>query len=261
MNGLRYVRIRCNLSMNELAEVLGISRQALSAWESNQKPLPERRCEQLAEFFGIEERFLGEITQEDAQYLKEQAMYRHAIEHKEVWLFRPNADDKKPCCIYFTYSEDEELTIDEQYARAKKRKQETLNKVDEVMRYFDRSNSVPDKLSAINRGCRIYDAVNLAMSGMPNQKNLYRVPYFNEIETILYAMPVAYGLMSEEDAVKRCSHNGLNPYDNSDWLLQLIQMFKAHWDEKIQAMDAFEQEIFTGSKEERQQVRGSSNQQ
>ena len=29
MNGLRYIRTRCNLSLNELAEFIGVTRQAL----------------------------------------------------------------------------------------------------------------------------------------------------------------------------------------------------------------------------------------
>lgn len=37
MNGLKYIRTRCNLSLNELADILGVSRQALSMWETEKR--------------------------------------------------------------------------------------------------------------------------------------------------------------------------------------------------------------------------------
>lgn len=94
MNGLKYIRTQCNLSLNELAEVLGISRQALSSWETNQKPLPEKRREQLAEFFGVDMRFIGEITDEDVQFLRDRVMFSYVIKDKEVRLFRPREGTK-----------------------------------------------------------------------------------------------------------------------------------------------------------------------
>lgn len=51
MNGLKYIRTRCNLSLNDLAETIGVSRQALSAWENEKKDIPEQRKQQLSEFF------------------------------------------------------------------------------------------------------------------------------------------------------------------------------------------------------------------
>ena len=45
MNGLKYIRTRCNLSLSELADMIGVSRQALSSWENGKKDIPEqRRC-------------------------------------------------------------------------------------------------------------------------------------------------------------------------------------------------------------------------
>lgn len=43
MNGLKYIRIRCNLSLNELADAIGVTRQALSAWENGKQSIPEQR--------------------------------------------------------------------------------------------------------------------------------------------------------------------------------------------------------------------------
>ena len=54
MNGLRFIRTRCNLSLSELANKLGITRQALSSWENGYKEIPNQRKEQLVNFFGID---------------------------------------------------------------------------------------------------------------------------------------------------------------------------------------------------------------
>lgn len=40
MNGLKYIRTRCNLSLSELADMIGVSRQALSSWENGKKRYP-----------------------------------------------------------------------------------------------------------------------------------------------------------------------------------------------------------------------------
>ena len=54
MNGLRYIRTRCNLSVNELADAIGVSRQAINSWENEKKEIPKQRLEQLESFFGID---------------------------------------------------------------------------------------------------------------------------------------------------------------------------------------------------------------
>ena len=89
MNGLKYIRIRCNLSLNELADMIGVTRQALSSWENGKKDIPEQRCEQLAEFFGIDKEYFGEISEEKKQYLLEKAMFRYDENGKETYRFKP----------------------------------------------------------------------------------------------------------------------------------------------------------------------------
>ncbi len=42
MNGLKFIRTRCNISLSELAEALGVSRQQVSAWENGVKPIAKK---------------------------------------------------------------------------------------------------------------------------------------------------------------------------------------------------------------------------
>ena len=44
MNGLKYIRTKCNYSQRALAEVMGVSRQAINMWENSKKlPSKERK--------------------------------------------------------------------------------------------------------------------------------------------------------------------------------------------------------------------------
>lgn len=75
MNGLKYIRTRCNLSLNALADTMGITRQALSMWETGKKEIPEQRKEQLAQFFGIDKAYFGEITEAEKKELLERQCF------------------------------------------------------------------------------------------------------------------------------------------------------------------------------------------
>lgn len=37
MNGLKFIRTQCNLSLNNVAQTLNVSRQIVSAWENGKK--------------------------------------------------------------------------------------------------------------------------------------------------------------------------------------------------------------------------------
>ena len=54
MNGLSFIRRRCNLRQGQLAEKLGVTRQAINLCENRRETLPEARKEQLSHFFGLE---------------------------------------------------------------------------------------------------------------------------------------------------------------------------------------------------------------
>lgn len=41
MNGLSFIRRQCNLSQEQLAEKLDITRQTINLWENRREPLPE----------------------------------------------------------------------------------------------------------------------------------------------------------------------------------------------------------------------------
>ena len=63
MNGLKFIRTQCNLSLNNVAQTLNVSRQIVSAWENGKKDIPKERKEQLANYFGINAQYFDEINE------------------------------------------------------------------------------------------------------------------------------------------------------------------------------------------------------
>lgn len=112
MNGLKTIRRQCNFSLSELANTFGVTRQAISAWENGKKPIPRQRKEQIAEFFGIEEKYLDEITVKQREEIINKTMYRFSSDWRDKYRYRP-IDSTKMCTEYHfeerKISEDREL--------------------------------------------------------------------------------------------------------------------------------------------------------
>lgn len=53
MIGLTYIRNLHNMSMQDVADKLEISKQTVSKWENGQRPIPKKRIEQLSDMFGL----------------------------------------------------------------------------------------------------------------------------------------------------------------------------------------------------------------
>lgn len=76
MNGLKYIRTQCNLSLNNVAQALGVSRQIVSAWENGKKDIPNERRKQLSKYFGIDTDYFNEIDEVQKKEILGTAMYR-----------------------------------------------------------------------------------------------------------------------------------------------------------------------------------------
>ncbi|MCC8130980.1 MAG: hypothetical protein LUC38_09570 [Oscillospiraceae bacterium] len=117
---------------------------------------------------------------------------------------------------------------EEEYIRAEKRMKLALQGAEDVIRYYRRSENPEEYAAIINRGCRIYEAVNMVMDKMPEQELQNRMLYFHEIEGIFNALCLAQGLITEEDLPEEESRY----YQNHDWIVSLARLFEDHWDMK-----------------------------
>lgn len=228
MNGLNFVRTRCNISVSELADILDVSRQAINLWEKGKKPVPEERKSQLTEYFGVEKEYFGEITEKQKQILLEKAMFRCIEGDKEYYTYKacpPDADGRT--MIYFPG--DKETSVDEDYLQMQRHMKNTLEKASEIIRYYDWGKGTEAKSINIRRGCRIYDGINQIMDEIPKQETLNRMLYFHEIDSIIQAILLSQDLITKEDAQTEEEHMMLC-YDNREWISSLARIFREHWE-------------------------------
>lgn len=240
MNGLKYVRTRCNLSVNDLAEYLGVTRQAVCSWENGKKELPVLRQEQLSVFFGIDKKYFGEITETDKKYLIEKAMFCHNEKGKESFRYKPQegVTDIRGELVYFL--EDNDISLNEEFDRAKKKQQQTIMRIENIIR--GNYDSMQNQMMSMGRGCRIYDMINDSMEAMEKEKGFLKIPFYYELINVLEAMCLAYGLIEEDDL---SDNNSTEPHRGKDekWIEQLSQQIKEHWDEERLFQETYHEKI------------------
>lgn len=235
MNGLRLIRKRCNFSLSELAEVLSVSRQQISAWENGKKSIPAARLAQLSEYFGIDENYFLEISEEDRASILAKALYLRQDWEKEVYSFRQPTEKSvgfRDRPIY--YCSDSEESLDAQLARAKNMEKETLEGVQEALGYFGKPTIIADEISAIDRGCKVYDALTRYLRQMVNTAPGTSVLYYNMARNVLFALLVANGLMGKEELEAEFRDRIGSPlYDDMDWINAQAEIFKKQYTDKV----------------------------
>lgn len=228
MNGLKYIRNRCNLSLNELAEAIGVTRQALSSWETEKKPIPAQRKKQLSIYFGIDEDYFGEISEDKKKDLLEKAMFRYVDNGKESYRYKPhNKDSLQGECICFPG--DSTDTLDEKFVAAQKRKQTTLEKADEIIRYYDKGGDITSQITNYNRGCNIYDSINILMDGMQQQSIINRMMYYQEIYSVIEALLLAHGYKNKQEIEEEYLPMKNTSYDETRYIFSLANIITEHW--------------------------------
>ena len=250
MNGLRYIRTRCNLSLSELAEFIGVTRQALSSWESGKKEIPEQRLEQLADFFGIDKVYLGEISEDEKRCLIEKAMFRYNDNGKETYRYKRRDGRTDPGHVPMCFMEDRGMNLDEEYVLARRKKQETLRKIDDLIKWTDNTDSIESQTMCINRGCRVYGMINALMEEMRGMKSYIRMPFYYELVDVWKAMLMAYGLM-EKDERSFLDRSDYYCGEDGEWIIQLCDYIKAHWDTELAFHEKHHEDMINEMKRER----------
>jgi len=238
MNGLKFIRTRCNMSLNELADILDVSRQQVSAWENGVKTISQKRLRQLSEYFGVDEKFFLDISEDDKEFIVSKALYRRQDNEKEVYFFVKQgemADDFK--YRPFSYPDFEE-SLDEHMIRAKRKKKDTIEGIQEAMGYFGKPNKIIEEISAINRGCKVYDALTKYLRQMPNEDPGSIILYYNMARNVLFSLLIANGLMSQEELEKEFRYSiGSKLYDDMEWIYEIADIFKKRYDDKVKLIE------------------------
>lgn len=229
MNGLKYIRTRCNISSSELANILGVTRQALSSWENDKKEIPEQRLNELSEYFGLEGKFFGEIAESDVEYILGKAMFRYDVNGKEAYRFRPECDYSSYEWAEMYFEGKREISLDEELALAKKRKQETIEKIKDIIKWSDSPYRV-DQINLTHRNCDIYGMINDLMEHLRTTENPLKVPFFYELRNVWKAMLLAYGLIDKSELQYREDKESCG--EDGEWIIKLSGILKKHWEEE-----------------------------
>lgn len=233
MNGLKYIRTRCNYSQRALAETLGVSRQAVNMWENSKKLPSKERKEDLCTVFGIDNPdFFGELTPELYENLKTLPTYKVPFEgDSEKFSFKSyEAPDWKFCAQYRHDKGEEQLSLDDKCALKRLEFKKLLDDISDFVIQDEVKNSY-NNLTAINRTMRIFSgALDLSKEARIKFPE-YVMVYYHTFFAILDAMNISFGLAEKSDIINQ----DIDPvaqrlYDYRDFTIELSDFITKHLD-------------------------------
>lgn len=211
MNGLQFIRTRCNISAIALAEHLGVTRQMISAWENGRKSIPESRKKELSDYFGVEEKYLDEISEEDMDKLIHSAMYRYSAENgRERFKFGSDGSGDP------VYVDDDHFESIDQKRKKLKKKERWL--VEELKGYVDgrHCSSIMEEIQQVDRGIKILEYAIHLLKAIGDKKNHQSQITEYEISDVLDALMIYLGFDTEENVEGRIySKDGTLRIDSS----------------------------------------------
>ena len=95
-------------------------------WENGKKEIPYKRKQQLSQFFGIEEGFFGEITEEEKQVLLDKAMFSYKSGTENAYRYIPENENERQM-IHFI--KERQFTIDDELAISAQDNKELIERI------------------------------------------------------------------------------------------------------------------------------------
>jgi len=237
MNGLEYIRIRCNMSQTFLAQKFGVTRQTVNMWEHNKLPMSVKRKEQLAEFFGMEISLLEEISDEQCKVLDEMPQYKHQDGDRQYYCYTIHDENVcKPLAQYHLIPPNGMplITYDTQYALLRQELKELTDSIEKLPYASPHVSSVHDKSMAIRRVLHIFAplAENVErLSTSTEIASCHRMLYYHMLFDLMTALSLAMGSMNKEDFQKGDNWKS-GPFDMQySWILHMAKEIGNHLNE------------------------------
>lgn len=233
MNGLAYIRIRCNLSQAFLARQLGVSRQAVNLWEQLGASLSEKRQAQLEEFFGISRKYFGDITPSEVQEIDEKPLYLQLNEGHEYYSFSSQSEyTRRPVSqTYFPSTNDHaaQCSLSERLARAKGEYGQILSEAQAL----PAKGNIISQLAMTARISFLYGILTDILQEISDKRySGWRCPMYQVLKDIVMATGIAYGCLdSAEIKPEVCvapDGNVINNYLDYEWMLSLAATMREH---------------------------------
>ena len=237
MNGLSFIRRRCNLSQGQLAEKLGVTRQAINLWENRREPLPKARKEQLSQFFGLEPELFDEITQEQENALLHRAyfMYRDDDGH-DYFLFRENP--LRPVGCLLSEKAGQPFTQDEQMVLDRRELEEMLDILREAVFPKDRSRwTAWDSNVAMNRMRCILGGMTDALEAIQKQPKERKMDCFYLMMQIELTVALTLGGIEKDDLP--CESVDDQPGLDTEHIISLADEFQSWLRKRTEEVNSF----------------------
>lgn len=221
MNGIKYIREKSNFSKNALAERMDVTRQTISLWEKGIRKPSKKHLLWLCTFYGIDEKWFGELSDDEIECLNNMRMYRHYYGDKEYFSFVPDKSNNK--YLHFSCGEIEKM-LDDKYMQIESDKRVCL---------YDKINTAWRGISDIGLFLDLLDTIHT----MGLEGTFLKVSYRYEIKTILYAALVASGQYTI-DEIKMDNNEFEDEIDgckvahvDEEYMKNLIEMMQSHWND------------------------------
>jgi transcriptional regulator with XRE-family HTH domain len=234
---------------------MGITRQALSMWETGKKEIPEQRKEQLADFFGIDKAYFGEITESEKKELLEKAMFRYVENGQETYRYKPKEELNTLWDTSICFLPDEELSLDERYNLSQKRKKELLVEIEDLIQWTDNAGSLESQMTCINRGCNVFGIVAEFMKYMKKQELHIKMPFFYSMLDVLKAMQLSYDMIEKSSLTYKNPNEEWYCGEDGEWIVNLSKEIKNHWDNIYQVCQKQNEKVWADREEMREDTK------
>ncbi len=235
MNGLTYIREKSNLSKNALAERIGVTRQTVNQWEKGTRKPDKKHMRLLSDFYGLDEKWFSELSDDAIKELNDQRMYRHLENGKEYYTFSGEDDE----LIEFFTCGDIGAMLDDRYVAAQRKCKEVIRKIEKTFHLDSAKVFLEDQIVTAEREAadleRYLDLMSV-FSKITKDGTFLKVPLRYEMKAVLYAQMIAYGLYSLEEIQKKYA---IDFYDgnvglNASRIEELVEVLKPRWEVRKQ---------------------------
>ena len=244
MNGLKYIRSQIiNMTMDELAAKLNVSKQAVYTWESGRKSIPKARLKQLSELSGIPSKYflLEEVSERDKLEIKKYRLNKElddtAVEYEEQvedskgnWITVPRIYLDRGLVKHIEFN-DMELKVDD-----------TLKKISKVIHTYKSAFGDEDMVSSDD-----------ILENMDVKRSVFNrfadIVDGNEERHFLYQILRAMELFFDVNVKKNEIWGEVPPFptdlvsDESSLVKDLYKVLYKHKKQKIQAWNKEEKEL------------------
>ena len=232
MIGLRYIREMHNISTTDLAKKLGVSHQAVSAWEQGKTRIPKKRLAELSIFFGMPKEYFSEISDiqelEIDKYMLDRGIVKSEYEYDVDYI-----DDDGNLQSITMKGLDSALILHSEYYDAQISKKKLLKKIDSIISGDKRRNSMitlEEEIEQLNNNVDLFDRFSDIANVYRSHKIVFKV---------LRALEIAVDIKKDESGI--AGLYGL--IDDDDKFIQQLKKIIAKEYEKQNERRIAEQEM------------------